>query len=449
MIECAGTQSLPAQKVCQRQESISPKSSENGESDSDSRRMVVRRTFIEVVDKEERFNMGRQRSYSDPNLPQLLERSCTYDDSSDATADTSGVWDVSDDRFTDRTSDETEEENLYDASPLPCYAHIRAQSKDEWDKATLYTEDQYNKKEDFYKKGLDVKPKVRPALSSAAPAFNPRGLAMVRAQAQAMFPQQQQGNIRGNHHDVSDHQVEQQQQHQQQQQLQLQPLGCFERGGSDNSGYELPQQQMGSTNVSSPANCNMQGYNMMLMMPCMTVQAGSGGWIPAASACKVASQEEEEQYPKEVPRTTVMVRNIPNNYTRDMFISMLNSEGFQGLYDFAYLPIDFRSRAALGYAFVNLTDTKTVEKFWEVFNSYTRWVIPTRKVGYVTWCGPHQGLEAHVERYRNSPVMHEAIPDEFKPIVLKDGKRASFPLPTRAIRAPRLRDFGRAGPSDM
>ena len=28
------------------------------------------------------------------------------------------------------------------------------------------------------------------------------------------------------------------------------------------------------------------------------------------------------------------------------------------------------------------------------------------KVCRVTWSGPHQGLAAHVERYRNSPVMH-------------------------------------------
>ena len=28
------------------------------------------------------------------------------------------------------------------------------------------------------------------------------------------------------------------------------------------------------------------------------------------------------------------------------------------------------------------------------------------------WSGPHQGFEAHVERYRNSPVMHKSALDE-------------------------------------
>merc|ERR1712066_571567 len=42
----------------------------------------------------------------------------------------------------------------------------------------------------------------------------------------------------------------------------------------------------------------------------------------------------------------------------------------------------------------------------------------------------------HVERYRNSPVMHESIPDEGKPIVLNAGVRMPFPLPTTPLLSP-------------
>ena len=37
----------------------------------------------------------------------------------------------------------------------------------------------------------------------------------------------------------------------------------------------------------------------------------------------------------------VMLRNLPNNYTRDMFLSLLDEQGLSGLYDFVYLPMDF------------------------------------------------------------------------------------------------------------
>lgn len=137
--------------------------------------------------------------------------------------------------------------------------------------------------------------------------------------------------------------------------------------------------------------------------------------------------------------TTVMLRNLPNNYTRQMLMAMLDNEGFEGKYNFLYLPIDFQSRACLGYAFVNLVDPSYVPHFWEKFSGYSKWVLPSKKVCGVSWSGPHQGLEAHVERYRNSPVMHESVPDEYKPVILQNGLRVAFPEPSKAPRPPRIR----------
>jgi len=139
-------------------------------------------------------------------------------------------------------------------------------------------------------------------------------------------------------------------------------------------------------------------------------------------------------------RTTVMLRNLPNNYTRDMVMSLLDKEGFQGKFDFFYLPIDFRSKAGLGYAFVNIADPSLVEQFWNTFDEYSNWVLPSAKVCHMSWSGPHQGQRSHVERYRNSPIMHRSVPDEFKPVVLKDGVRIAFPPASRKVKAPRRRN---------
>ena len=137
--------------------------------------------------------------------------------------------------------------------------------------------------------------------------------------------------------------------------------------------------------------------------------------------------------------TTVMLRNLPNNYNRAMILALLDKEGFEGKYNFLYLPIDFRTRACMGYAFVNLVDPAYVPDFWAKFSGYSNWLVRSKKLCGVSWSEPHQGLESHVERYRNSPIMHESVPDEYRPIVLQNGVRVAFPEPSKSSRPPRSR----------
>lgn len=134
-----------------------------------------------------------------------------------------------------------------------------------------------------------------------------------------------------------------------------------------------------------------------------------------------------------------MLRNLPNDYTRDMVLSMLDEHGFKGKYDFFYLPIDFKSNAGLGYAFVNLVSAEHVKPFWDALDGFTGWSLPSQKVCNVSWSNPHQGLESHVERFRNSFLMHDDVPDEHKPVLFGNGVRLSFPAPTRQLQAPRPR----------
>ena len=52
-------------------------------------------------------------------------------------------------------------------------------------------------------------------------------------------------------------------------------------------------------------------------------------------------------------RTTLMIKNIPNKYTQKMLLSTMD-ENFKGAYDFFYLPIDFKNKCNVGYAFINM-----------------------------------------------------------------------------------------------
>merc|ERR1712232_1277019 len=78
-----------------------------------------------------------------------------------------------------------------------------------------------------------------------------------------------------------------------------------------------------------------------------------------------------------------------------MLLALLESEGFTGFFDFLYLPIDFKTRACLGYAFVNLVNPTVVPAFWHKFHGYSNWIIPSKKASIVSWSGPHQGFDAH------------------------------------------------------
>eukprot|EP00929_Paragymnodinium_shiwhaense_P099576 TRINITY_DN612_c1_g1_i1.p1 TRINITY_DN612_c1_g1~~TRINITY_DN612_c1_g1_i1.p1 ORF type:complete len:628 (+),score=171.07 TRINITY_DN612_c1_g1_i1:132-2015(+) len=170
----------------------------------------------------------------------------------------------------------------------------------------------------------------------------------------------------------------------------------------------------------------------------------------AAAAAKAAAEAEalaEAQAEEaegavdrgDIPQTTVMLRNLPDGYSRNMVSEILAEEGMGKKVNFVYVPMNFRNKASFGYAFVNLVDADAAEECRVKFEGFTRWKVESTKVCEVSWSDMHQGLEAHIDRYRNSPVMHESVPDPFKPAVFDNGVRIDFPPPTKALRPPRIR----------
>merc|ERR1711959_13665 len=149
-------------------------------------------------------------------------------------------------------------------------------------------------------------------------------------------------------------------------------------------------------------------------------------------------QQERETVP-EHERTTVMLRNIPNGYSSDMLKEMLDTAGFLGEYDFLYLPMDFQTGVNIGYAFVNSVEHEAAIRLMEHFDGFDDWAVQSGKKCEISWSHPQQGLVEHVERYRNSPVMHISMPAEYKPRLFQDGMEIPFPPPTKMIRPVKLR----------
>jgi RNA recognition motif-containing protein len=140
--------------------------------------------------------------------------------------------------------------------------------------------------------------------------------------------------------------------------------------------------------------------------------------------------------------TTLMFRNLPNSYTRNMLSELLDNEGFSGHYDLVYVPVDFIKLAGLGYAFVNFTSNEAAEKARQAFQGFAAWKNTSQKVCEVLWSGQLQGLSAHIEHYRNSPVMHESVPECYKPGLFQGGLLRPFPHPTKEIKTPRMKRRG-------
>merc|ERR1711920_393260 len=185
--------------------------------------------------------------------------------------------------------------------------------------------------------------------------------------------------------------------------------------------------------------------NMMMGMG-MQWPAGSTQGNSSVSAHTQGQHKKPERKGSDVPevpdseKTTVMLRNLPNDYTRQMLLDLLNQNGFDKDYDFVYLPMDFKRKAGLGYGFVNLVSHEAASRVFDKLQGFSGWErLCSAKVLEVAWGHPLQGLNPHVERYRNSPVMHEDVPDEFRPLLFKDGVRVAFPPPTRKLRAPRVK----------
>jgi len=128
-------------------------------------------------------------------------------------------------------------------------------------------------------------------------------------------------------------------------------------------------------------------------------------------------------------RTTLMIRNIPNKYTQKMLLAKVD-ETHKGLYDFFYLPIDFKNKCNVGYAFINLLTMESVIDFYNRHHSSTWEKFNSEKVCEITFARI-QGKDQLIQHFQNSSLMNED--KKCRPIIFHSegpnaGEQAPFPL---------------------
>jgi len=169
----------------------------------------------------------------------------------------------------------------------------------------------------------------------------------------------------------------------------------------------------------------------------------SGGSTASTDAGSPASRmcfSDDELDLKPEGNTSVIIKNMIPNCSQQLLIDILHSHDFLADLDFIYVPMAFNEALSFQYAFLNFVDPSRAQEFRKSFTGFNSW----RGLGMtdggcrIEW-SDIQGLDAHVNRYRNSPMMHASVGDEYKPILLQAGVRVAFPAPTKQIHKPQLR----------
>jgi hypothetical protein len=140
-------------------------------------------------------------------------------------------------------------------------------------------------------------------------------------------------------------------------------------------------------------------------------------------------------------QTALMLQNLPECLTRSALFDLLRAEGFASDVDFLYVPIDLNSGKNYGFAFVNLVTPEAAKRFMNQLRGFCDWGVHSENVLDITLRTGYEGsgLDAYIERYRNSRLMHGKVNDEYKPALFKNGYRIPFPRPTKSVRLPRAR----------
>jgi RNA recognition motif-containing protein len=110
-----------------------------------------------------------------------------------------------------------------------------------------------------------------------------------------------------------------------------------------------------------------------------------------------------------------MLRNLPNRYTAEELIAEILAKGFNGMFDFFYLPIDFTTKRNRGYSFINFHTADTARRFLSEFHLQRLERYTTRKILEVS-AATTQGLDENIAHFMKKDV-HRIQNPWFRPMI--------------------------------
>ena len=107
-------------------------------------------------------------------------------------------------------------------------------------------------------------------------------------------------------------------------------------------------------------------------------------------------------------RTTLMIKNIPNKFHRDLILKIID-ENFKEAYDLFILPTDASGYKNFGYSFINFINCYHIPYFYYLFNNKNWSSTNSRKICSITY-SKIQGRNSLLSHYANKIIFkNEAV----------------------------------------
>ena len=133
-------------------------------------------------------------------------------------------------------------------------------------------------------------------------------------------------------------------------------------------------------------------------------------------------------------QTSMVLRHVPNNFTRNGLLDLLELHSGLEEVNFLYLPIRHKDGFCLGYAFISFDTPEAADTFRNVFHGMHP---PGASKALVVHNNERmQSLSELVARFRDSPILHACVPDHMKPMLFDAGRPMRFPARTKHVNPP-------------
>jgi len=131
---------------------------------------------------------------------------------------------------------------------------------------------------------------------------------------------------------------------------------------------------------------------------------------------RIRAEAKSRDAPEQTQVTTLMIRNIPTDLTQKLLLQALDDTGFNGLYNFCYLPRSFSDGLTIGYAFVNFVSVEVASSFIGAWHRQSR--LGSSSTSLSIRPAALQGLEANMKKWCGAR-RHRVRNMDFRPFVVE------------------------------